>query len=139
MTTPTQPVHAKDELKRLRAEIDTQQNLIRQHSVDWAEAHTHAQTVAKRVGVPESEVEGDSYGVPGIEDLVDMIAARRSHEVNQYSAFEAWWHNEGSAMAPMPDEDAEAHVHRVCKIAWMNGAYVAEHGPATSVSEPLKP
>ena len=34
------------------------------------------------------------------------------------SAFEAWWYNEGSGMPPQPGEDAETHVHRICKIAW---------------------
>lgn len=39
--------------------------------------------------------------------------------------FDSWWYDEGSGMAPLPGEDAETHVHRVCKIAWENGAYVA--------------
>lgn len=39
--------------------------------------------------------------------------------------FETWWHNEGSGMAPLPGEDAETHVKRVCEIAWGNGAYKA--------------
>ncbi len=39
--------------------------------------------------------------------------------------FETWWWNEGSALRSLPNEDAEAHVHRVCKIAWHNGALEA--------------
>jgi hypothetical protein len=38
--------------------------------------------------------------------------------------FETWWHEEGSGMPPKPGEDAEEHVKRVSKIAWLNGAYV---------------
>lgn len=37
------------------------------------------------------------------------------------ATFDAWWHNEGSGLPPLPGEDAETHVRRVCKIAWMNG------------------
>jgi hypothetical protein len=40
-------------------------------------------------------------------------------------AFDVWWHNEGSGMPPLPGEDAETHVHRICAIAWSNGAYKA--------------
>ena len=39
--------------------------------------------------------------------------------------FEIWWHNEGSAMRPLPDEDTEEHVKRVSEIAWSNGVYKA--------------
>lgn len=39
--------------------------------------------------------------------------------------FQAWWHIEGSGMDPIAGEDAEAHVKRVCEIAWSNGAYIA--------------
>lgn len=39
--------------------------------------------------------------------------------------FETWWRNEGSGMPPLSGEDAEAHVHRICKIAWLNGAFKA--------------
>lgn len=41
------------------------------------------------------------------------------------SAFDVWWHNEGSGMPPLPGEDAETHVRRICEIAWSNGAYKA--------------
>ena len=40
-------------------------------------------------------------------------------------AFDVWWHNEGSGMPPLPGEDAETHVRRICEIAWSNGAYKA--------------
>lgn len=42
------------------------------------------------------------------------------------SAFERWWHDEGSGMPPKPDEDAEAHVRRITEIAWSNGAYLEQ-------------
>lgn len=45
------------------------------------------------------------------------------------SGFDAWWHNEGSGMPSLPGEDSETHVHRVCKIAWENGAYKALECP----------
>lgn len=40
-------------------------------------------------------------------------------------AFKKWWHNEGSGMTPLANEDTEEHVKRVSQIAWMNGAYIA--------------
>lgn len=42
------------------------------------------------------------------------------------AAFDVWWHDEGSGMPPLPGKDAETHVKRVCKIAWLNGAYKAQ-------------
>ena len=41
------------------------------------------------------------------------------------SAFDVWWHNEGSGMPPLPGEDSETHTRRICEIAWSNGAYKA--------------
>ena len=41
------------------------------------------------------------------------------------SAFDVWWHNEGSGKPPLPGEDAETHVRRICEIAWLNGTYIA--------------
>ena len=38
-------------------------------------------------------------------------------------AFTHWWENEGSAMNPLPHEDAEEHVRRISFIAWSNGAF----------------
>ncbi len=63
-------------LDGLRNELKGVREMMRRECVDWAEDHTYAQTVAKRVGVPAEKVEGDSYGVPGIQDLIDMIAER---------------------------------------------------------------
>ncbi len=64
------------EWSELRNELKGVREMLRRECVDWAEDHTYAQTVAKRVGVPANKVEGDSYGVPGIQDLIDMIAER---------------------------------------------------------------
>jgi len=64
------------EESELRNELKGVREMLRRECVDWAEDHTYAQNVAKRVGVPEKEVEGDSYGVPAIQDLIDMIAER---------------------------------------------------------------
>ncbi len=43
------------------------------------------------------------------------------------SAFELWWHNEGSGMPPYPTEDREIHMLRVARIAWLNGADTGRH------------
>jgi DNA polymerase III epsilon subunit-like protein len=52
--------------------------------------------------------------------LVDvrLTAALYRKMANTNSDFEKWWYVEGSGLSPLPGEDAEAHVHRVCKIAW---------------------
>jgi len=42
-------------------------------------------------------------------------------ELAGYAAFEEWWRNEGSGIPPLPGEDAETHVRRVSRIAWLVG------------------
>lgn len=42
-------------------------------------------------------------------------------------AFQQWWYDEGSGMAPKDGEETEEHVYRVARIAWMNGAYKARY------------
>jgi len=49
------------------------QDMIKALCLDWSEAHTYCQKVALNLGATDFEVYGDSYGVPGIEDLVDLI------------------------------------------------------------------
>ena len=39
--------------------------------------------------------------------------------------FKIWWHNEGSGMPPLKDEETCDHVERVSAIAWSNGAFKA--------------
>ena len=39
--------------------------------------------------------------------------------------FMTWWHDEGSAMRPLPNEDVEEHAKRIVRIAWLNGAFKA--------------
>lgn len=42
---------------------------------DWADTDTAVRLAARRV-LTEFEVEGDSYGVPMIEDIVEALVAR---------------------------------------------------------------
>jgi len=37
--------------------------------------------------------------------------------------FQKWWNEEGSALRKADNEDDEEFAHRVCAIAWSNGAY----------------
>ena len=39
--------------------------------------------------------------------------------------YEVWWKDEGSGQRPASDEDWEEFVNRMTKIAWLNGAYIA--------------
>lgn len=63
-----------------------------------------------------SEVLGDSVREREINE-------RQENQKAAIAAFDKWWRDEGSAMRPNPGEDAEEHVHRVCKIAWINGSF----------------
>jgi len=36
--------------------------------------------------------------------------------------FDVWWNNEGSALRPLPEEDAEEHSKRITNLAWIYGA-----------------
>ena len=60
-------------IKELETKLDEARKLTRISCLDWAEDHTYIENLALKLGVPESKVKGDSYGVPGITDLVDMI------------------------------------------------------------------
>lgn len=43
---------------------------------EWAEDHTYLQELCLKEGLTEDEVYGDSYGVPGIQDLVEMLVRK---------------------------------------------------------------
>ena len=43
--------------------------------------------------------------------------------MNKEEAYKVWWHNEGSGITPLPNEDMEEFVHRITQIAWSNGAF----------------
>lgn len=79
----TSGVHGKAYVSKLvdaaRAEAANREQQMKLSNLDWAEAHTYAQKKAKELGVPESKVDGDSYGVPAIEDLIDMIAEQAAN------------------------------------------------------------
>jgi|GEM_PF-6561570 len=62
MTTHQEVQHLKGQIKCL--------------CEDWAEHHTAAQKLALDMGISKERVEGDSYAVPGIADLLDMIRER---------------------------------------------------------------
>jgi hypothetical protein len=39
-------------------------------------------------------------------------------------AYKTWWHNEGSGILPLPNEDMEEFAHRMTQIAWSNGVFI---------------
>jgi hypothetical protein len=43
--------------------------------------------------------------------------------MTQDEEYKAWWHNEGSGIIPLPNEDMEEFAHRMTQIAWSNGAF----------------
>lgn len=58
-----------------RAKLARQIAIGHSNSLDWARDHTHLQKLCRERGFSEFEVEGDSFGVPGITDLADMLAS----------------------------------------------------------------
>ena len=45
------------------------------------------------------------------------------HPLPRNEEYKTWWHNEGSGILPLPNEDMEEFAHRMTEIAWSNGAY----------------
>jgi len=60
-----------------------------------------------------------------MSDLIETACHHAMNTDNDFVAYRRWWVNEGSAMRPLGNEDAEEHAHRVTEIAWLNGAYCA--------------
>ncbi len=59
-----------------------------------------------------------------LERLIGCLAEpQNDNQATPASPFDVWWHNEGSGMLPLPGEDLETHVRRICEIAWRNGSY----------------
>jgi hypothetical protein len=56
--------------------VSEQQETIRRNCLEWADDHSHLQQLCRDVGCTEHEVEGDSYGVPGISELADTLRKR---------------------------------------------------------------
>ena len=51
--------------------------------------------------------------------------------------FDAWWRHEVSGMPPLPGEDAEAHVRRICRLAWLEAADWAHGEARTALAQPV--
>ena len=56
--------------------------------------------------------------------FIDQLRSQADEIWPAEDAFQFWWDNEGSGMAPKPDEETSVHAERIAKIAWTNGAYV---------------
>ena len=55
--------------------------------------------------------------------------------MKQDEAYKAWWHNEGSGILPLPNEDMEEFAHRMTEIAWSNGAFKEREACAKLVED----
>jgi hypothetical protein len=86
----------------------------------WSLKEVDAETLAKMCDDFRAEI----FRKAGKPDPANAEAGRLLPAAHG-SAFDVWWHNEGSGMPPLPDEDAETHVRRICEIAWAKGAYKA--------------
>lgn len=71
-------------------------------------------TIDPIIGILTATTIGAVYGI--------VVAMRRNKALlDREPAFNAWWHYTGSAIHPMPCEDAEAHTKRVAARAWDAG------------------
>lgn len=50
---------------------------------EWASDHTHLQSLCLKAGIGNDVVNGDSYGVPGIEDLANMLDQAHRERIKQ--------------------------------------------------------
>jgi hypothetical protein len=57
-------------------QLESEKEINRRSCHGWAEDHTHLQNLCREVGCTEYEIEGDSYGVPGIMELADQLRKR---------------------------------------------------------------
>ena len=64
------------EVESLKKQVAEKQKIIEYMCLDWAHDHTYVENIAKKLGIPQDRIEGDSYGVPGIIELVDMIVEK---------------------------------------------------------------
>jgi len=53
----------------------------------WADAHDYLQSLCRKAGCSEFDVDGDSYGVPGIEQLADSLAERYEKKLRMLTDF----------------------------------------------------
>ncbi len=67
---------APKELTELRKKLKGHKHGVELCCEEWAHDHSHLQDLCRKAGYSEQEVEGDSYGVPGITDLADMLFKR---------------------------------------------------------------
>lgn len=63
-------------MNHLIISLEEKDKTIQQLYKDWAEDCTHLQKLCLKAGYSEEEVYGDSYYVPGIMDLADMLFER---------------------------------------------------------------
>lgn len=59
-------------IEDLKQQLAEKQKLIELHCKDWSDDHTRLQEMV-RANVPGADVDGDSYGVPGILCLAEML------------------------------------------------------------------
>ena len=58
------------------AQLSKEKKLRENACMDWAEDHTHLQKLCWEAGCFEHEVFGTSCGVPGIQDLADLLVSK---------------------------------------------------------------
>lgn len=77
------------------AMIESLADRVRICCEEWADDHTRLQDLCREAGCTDFEIEGDSYGVPGVVDLAIALRDRVSS------------HNETSAATGSKGDDHE--------------------------------
>lgn len=93
------PDAAARRIRELERENAALQKTITNCNADWAEDHTHLQNLCIQAGISSAAVNGDSYGVPGIIELAEMLAKELQFLRSQNTR----WHLETSIINDILD------------------------------------
>lgn len=72
-SSPSNMFELMDCAGKLAQKLDVAERGNKAFCDSWAEDHTYLQDLCRKHGVPEIEIEGDSYGVPTIQCLADSL------------------------------------------------------------------
>ena len=69
-----------DREQELKEVIADKQKQIKLLCDEWADTDTYINKICIDLGIEEDKINGDSYGVPTIEDKVDLIVEKLKNE-----------------------------------------------------------
>lgn len=63
--------------------VEEIESILNNVNSEWVETHTYLQNLCRKLGYTEKDIDGDTYFVPDIIDLVDMIFAKTPEGVKE--------------------------------------------------------